>query len=91
MSESQKFQDNEAIIVTKGSKSLPKDTEVTVLGHDAVNDTYAVKLPDGTIRTARASVLGRKPERTFTQSEIEQGLTDLGLDGPAIVHDLLYK
>lgn len=88
----QQHADGSTIVVTRGTKRLPKGTQVTVLGFDAVNDTYAVRDSlTGTIVNVKAGYVGPVPERTFTESEIEQGLTDLGLDGPAIVHDLLHK
>ncbi len=72
----QNFEDNSQVIVTRGSKTLARDTEVTVLGYDGLNDTYAVKLPDGGVKMAKASALGQKPERTFTRTEVLSALNE---------------
>ncbi len=72
----QKFEDNSQVIVTRGSKTLAKDTEVTVLGYDTASETYAVKTPDNGIRVLKESALGPKPERSFTQSEIVSALQE---------------
>lgn len=88
----QQHADGSTVLVTRGTKRLPKDTRVTVLGYDAVHDTYAVRDGlTGTIVNVKAGYVGPVPERTFTESEIVNGLTDLGLDGQAIMHDLINK
>lgn len=77
------FQDNERVIVTRGSKTTPKGTEGTVLGYDSLNDTYAVRtaVQDGVanvhrIVTLKSTALSAPPERTFTESEITAALQD---------------
>lgn len=70
----QNFKDNETVIVARGSKALPKDSQVTILGYDATADTYAVKTDAGSIKTAKAATLAAVPERTFTATEVEAAL-----------------
>lgn len=76
----QDFQNNETVIVTRGSKSLAKGTEATVLGYDQPTDSYAVRIatPGDITRytNVKASALGAKPERTFTESEVREALDD---------------
>ena len=74
----QSFQDNETVIVKRGNKSIAKGTEATVLGYDQPTDSYAVRIQtsEGVTRytNVKASALGPKPERTFTESEVREAL-----------------
>lgn len=76
----QNFKDNETVIVARGSKALPKDSQVTILGYDATADTYAVKLEDGQIKTTKAATLAAVPERTLTESEIRAALNSVAVE-----------
>lgn len=74
------FKDNETVIVARGSKALPKDSQVTILGYDATADTYAVKTDAGSIKTAKAVTLAAVPERTLTESEIRAALNSVAME-----------
>lgn len=68
--------DNSEAVVTHGTKTLPRDTRVTVIGHDAVTGNYAVRTPDGRILTAKDDRVGPAPEKTFTASEVLSALRE---------------
>lgn len=82
----QEHADGAEVIVTKGTKNLPNGEALTVLGFDAVLNSYAARRPDGRIVNVKAGNVGPKPERTFTESEVREALqtadpaAELGID-----------
>lgn len=81
-----KFEVGETIIVKRGSKAILAGTEVKVLARDSESGKYAVITEDNKVFTLAAERLGRKPERTFTESEIIAALNQYAAD--AAVRDV---
>lgn len=72
----QHYADGSNVLVTRGTKSLPKGTQATVLGYDSVTDSYAVRIDGDPVRytSVKAGYVGPVPERTFTESEVREAL-----------------
>ena len=74
----QQHADGSTVLVKRGTKSLPKGTQATVLGYDSVTDSYAVRIDGDPVRytNVKAGYVGPVPERTFTESEVADALTE---------------